>query len=66
MLLFCHFDAAVKVGFEMADYSIEEAQDTPAITIRLIREDGLTSTRDFIVSLSLSTSSTATFGMKLW
>ena len=55
---------AVRVGFEMSDYNITEKNGTLPITIRIVREDNLTSVHNFSVLLSIA-SSTATYGIVL-
>lgn len=62
LLLLFHI-TAVRVGFEMAQYSVEEAQGTAPITIRIVREDNFTSTHDFNIWLMIGSASSATIGM---
>ena len=55
---------AVSIGFEMAQYSIEEGQTTP-LTVRIVREDNLTAIQDFYMEFLWRNDSTATNGISI-
>ena len=48
-------------GFEMAKYSIEEGATEPLI-VRIVRENNLSPTQSFNISIQLSAESTAAEG----
>ena len=57
---------AVSIGFEMAQYSIEEGQ-TPPLTVRIVRKNNLTAIQDYCSSVELlwRSDSTATKGISI-
>lgn len=57
---------AVSVGFEMAQYSISEVTNTPPLVIQIVREDSLTSTQSFNITVVIDNSSNATNGVYIF
>ena len=58
------FFVAVSLGFDMAQYSIEEAQ--VVLTVTIVREDSLTAIQDYSVELLRRSDSTATHGISMY
>ena len=58
-ILLQFYIAAVHIGFEMAEYSVEEGR---RVTVNIIQENSLEYSQDFNVILCLNSSSNATEG----